>query len=290
MIKIEHLTGIPEKRRNEAVQCLDELLTFKDDQGRLSPVITGYNWYSHLVESDRVIIFSHIHETEDYKQDMLRDLKVMGYDPQTVLKQIRDKTGAFLWNPEYRIRDDKGNVLNGLKIKDMRTGQYINLNEYDRPLKKYPQYATSKGHLVAENRGWELDIPFNTKTELRRLVDLFLRKSGLFIYDENGVEILESDKERKARAHWSDAYETPLLVLGKAALEYAADLPHFDQATKTSLIENDNEIGFIIHKKLGFLRTILHYEQLKRLGFQEEVCMGNKPFLKSIDNPIDLNM
>ena len=43
MIKIDDLTGIPENKRKQAVECLDDLLTFKDNEGRLAPVITGYN-------------------------------------------------------------------------------------------------------------------------------------------------------------------------------------------------------------------------------------------------------
>ena len=127
MTKIKDLIGISQKKRNQIVKCLEELLAYKDSQGKVSPIITGYNWYPTLTESVRIITFFHIHETEDYKQDMLQDLNRLGYSPQASLKQIRNKGGAFLWDLDFEIRNKKGDILHGLKIKDIRTSQYINL-------------------------------------------------------------------------------------------------------------------------------------------------------------------
>ena len=72
MVKIHDLTGIAELKRREVVEILDDLLTYRDAQGKLSPVIAGYNWYKEIATTDRVITFSHLHETESYKQAMLR--------------------------------------------------------------------------------------------------------------------------------------------------------------------------------------------------------------------------
>ena len=58
---------------------------------------------------------------------MLQDLNRLGYSPQASLKQIRNKGGAFLWDLDFEIRNKKGDILHGLKIKDIRTSQYINL-------------------------------------------------------------------------------------------------------------------------------------------------------------------
>ena len=146
-----------------------------------------------------------------------------------------------------------------------------------KPLKEYKQFTNAD--LLGENYGWELNMPFNSEGELIKLVDLFLRKSGDHIYDKNGVIIEEIDKEKSLRAPWRDAYETPVLILGEIALKYANKLPHFIPATKIILRENFNEISFIINKNLGLLRNLPHYEQLKRMGFNEELCLGNKPFI-----------
>lgn len=283
MIRIDDLTGIPEDKRRQAIECLDDLLTFRDSQDRLSPIISGYNWYTTLPICDSIITLSHIHETEGYKQEMLRDLAGLGYEPQTVLSHIRDKAGMFSWNPTYRIRGDDGKLLPGLRIKDIRTGEYINLEDYTKPLIEYPQFVDSKGYLVAEDQGWELNVPFGDKQELLGLVDLFLRKYGEYIYDENGIKIPETDEEKNLRSPWIDAYRVPMLLLGETALRYADELPHFSPATKIALKENSNEISFVIHKNLERLRNLPHYEQLLRLGFSEEMCLGNKPFLKDVD-------
>jgi len=279
MIKIDDLTGIPESKRKQAIECLDDLLTFKNCQNRLSPIITGYNWYITIPESNSIVTFSNIHETESYKQEMLRDLEKFGYDSKIILKYIREKAGAFLHDLEFRIRNEEGDLLPMLRIKDIRTGKYLDLDKFLEPLINYPQFKDIEGYLIDENQGWELDISFNNRAELLKLVDLFLRKSGLFLYDEKGEKIEEVDKERKLRSPWGDAYETPVLLLGETALRYADKLPHFIPATKIALKENSNEISFVIHKNLEELRNLSHYEQLLRLGFNEEKCLGNSSFI-----------
>ncbi len=283
MIKIEDLTGIPEDKRNKIIRCLDELLTFKDSQGNLSPVISGYNWYNELAKSDRIITFSNIHTSDAYMQAMLKDLERLGYASQSILEYIREKGGAFFWDPAYRIRDDKENLLPNLKIKDIRTNRYVNLMSYIKPLSEYLEFINCKGFLLAEDQGWELDMPFKSKGELVDLVNLFLMKSGEHIYDEKGEIVEESDEEKRLRNPWDDAYIIPVLIVGEKALKYADELPQFDQATKICLIEDNNEISFIIHKDIDRLRNLSHYEQLKKLGFSEEICLGNKPFLRDID-------
>lgn len=279
MIRIDDLTGIPENKRRPAIECLDALLTFKDSEGRLSPVITGYNWYIAPVKSDSVITFSNIHETEAYKKGMLRDLEKLGYTSRFVLEHIREKAGAFLHELEFRIRDDKGNLLPGLKIRDITTGHYIELNEFSDSLINHPQFDDKEGSLVAEDQGWELGVPFKTKKELFGLVDLFLKKSGIFVYDKYGKQVEETEEEVRLRSPWADAYETPVLLLGENALRYADSLPQFIQAIKLVLRENSNEISFVIHKNIDMLRKLPHYGNLLSFGFKEELCLGNKPFI-----------
>ncbi len=279
MIQIADLSGIPEAKRRQAIECLDDLLTFKDLQGILSPIITGYNLYTILPNFDSVIAFSNIHGTETYKQDMLIDLVKLGYAPKVILSYIREKAGVYLWELYFEIRDEKGIILPGLKIKDVRTKQHTNLELFTKPLEKYEQFSSSEGYLLGEDQGWELDMPFYNKEESIVLLDLFLKKSGKHIHDEEGGIIPETDEERELRSPWTDAYETPVLLLGETALRYADKLPHFALATKIALKENSNEISFVIHKNLKQLRDLSHYEQLLHLGFCEELCLGNKPFI-----------
>lgn len=279
MIEIEDLTGIPESKRRQAIECLDDLLTFRDSQGELSPVISGYNWYLTLSASDSVITFSNIHGTEDYKKDMITDLEKLGYPPQTILNCIRKKAGTFLHELKFVIRDNKGNLLPGLRVKDLRIGDYLDLNKYSKPLINYPEFKDAEGCLIDEDQGWELDMPFYNKKELMSLVNLFLNKSGKYIYDNGGRIIEEIEEQLQKRSPWADVYDTPVLLLGKSALNYADELPHFIPAIKMALKENSNEISFVIHKNLEQLRNLCHYKQLLRLRFNEEECLGNKSFI-----------
>lgn len=91
MPSLEHLTGIPPEKRNKVISCLDELLTFRDASGKLSPVISGYNWYASIVKGNRAVTLSNIHETENYKQGMVQDIVSLGFNQRIVLQCIRAK-------------------------------------------------------------------------------------------------------------------------------------------------------------------------------------------------------
>lgn len=282
MIKLTDLTGITKPKIEEIAQCLNDLLTFRDYAGNLAPIISGYNWYTTSSNCDSIITFSNIHETEPYKDAMLNDLKKWGYDSDFLNSQMRQKFSALLWDPAYRIRDDKGDLLR-LKIKDLAREEYLKLENYGQTLIGYAKFLGSKSNLLAEGEGWEIDIPFNNKVELLEVVNLFLRKASIYVYNKEGIEIQETDKERLLRSPWPDAYKTPVLIIGKGALEYHKELPHFDVATKMILVEDNNEISFIIHKHFELLKDLTQYKDLQRLGFTEEKCLGNTPFLNDID-------
>lgn len=137
--------------------------------------------------------------------------------------------------------------------------------------------------MLAKDFGWELDLPFQNIEELRQLSTLFLKKASISLYDQEGLEINESPEEQLLRSPWPDAYEVPVIIIGKEAVKYASHLPHFGWAMRFSLIQDGNEISFIIHHKLDRLRRLEHYSTLKAVGFIEEPCLCNKPFLKDID-------
>ena len=281
MVNIEDLTGIPEEKRKIVITCLDDLLIFRESNGQLSPIIKGYNLYPELPQADKAVLFSNIHETEAYKLDMLRDLTGLGYIAGEVLKFIRGKVGVFIHDPEFRIRNDQGEILQGLKIRDIRTGEYLDLGKFATDLSD-PKLESDIAYFIDEDVGWELNIPFNDKKELKKIIALFLRKSGASNYNKRGIKVSETEKEKKLRAPWSDAYGIPILIIGEKALKYR-DLPLFTPATKISLKENNNEISFIINRNLERLRKIPQYAILTDLGFCEEKCLGNKPFIRYID-------
>lgn len=163
MLSLKDLKGIKSKKKEQAIKCLDELLTFKDSDGELNPIITGYNFYSKIPSSRYVLTLSHIHETNAYFEDMSSDLEKLGYNREQIINAIRDKAGAYLHALSFRIRDDSGKLYQDIKIKDTITGKYLDLNHYQMPLKNYSEFENKEGCLICENNGWELDISFKNK-------------------------------------------------------------------------------------------------------------------------------
>ena len=270
MVTINDLIGIPENKRKEIITCLDDLLIPKSGK---NSIIKGYNWYTEIPNTNRIITFSNIHETETYKEDMLKDLEKIGYDPKELKRFIRNKGGAFLHGLKFRIHDDNGKALHGLKIKNVKTGNYLDLTKFSKPLINYLEFKDGETPLIAEDNGWEIDLPFKDKEELMKLISLFLRKAGLKSYSLLGEEIKTEENA------WRDAYETPVLLLGEKALNYKTELPSFIQATKMYLKENSNEISFVINKNLELLKNLSNYSELMKFGFREEKCLGNKSFI-----------
>ena len=283
MVELKDLTGISKQKRIKAISCLDSLLAFRNQDGTLSPIISGYNWYASVPKHDSTVTFSNIHETEAYKKDLLGDLEKLGYNRKTLIEYIRKKCGIFLCDLDFITRDKNDLVLPGLKIKDMRTNMYLNLEKFSKPLSNYPEFKEAEGYLLSEDDGWEIGIPFTNKKEILGIADLFLKKSGLNLYDHNRNVITETKEEMLIRAPWTDAYQVPILLLGETASIYKKELPQFIQATKFSLKENANEINFVICKNLARLKGTAEYIGLLDIGFKEETCFGNYIFIKYID-------
>jgi len=226
MIAIENLTGIPAEKRKEITNILEHLVINSDSNG-LSPIISGFNWYNSLIKPDRIITFSHIHETNDYREDMLKSLFEIGYNKGEISNNIRDKGALFLWELAFRFRDKNGVLNPKLRVKSLETNKYVDLRKYKEPLIHYQEFLSLDGKLVGEGEGWELNIQFNNKQELLDLVALFLKKAPAYITDKNSGEKVDNPNAWKRIPH-----ETPVLLLSKKALEYAQDLLHFIQATK----------------------------------------------------------
>ncbi len=282
MVEIGDLKRIPEDKKVEVIRNLDQLLTYRDSQGRLSPLICGYNRYDTVPDSESAMVFSNLHETEDYKSDMLADLGRIGYESQDMESSVRVRGTTYLHDPTFPTRDSTGKIFPGLRIRDLKTGKYIQLERFSEPLIKYPEFEDSEGSLVAENSGWEIDIPFRTKRELIRLAKFFVRKSGKHIYDHSGIKSFESGKQQHRRAPWRDAYDVPVVFIGDYIIKHKSDLPAFTRASKVTLKEGGNEISFVVYRRVGVFKSTQNFRDLKELGFLEEGCLINKVFAKYI--------
>lgn len=226
-------------------------MAFRDSENKIFKVITGYNWYKEIPQSDRAVTFSHMHEKEEYKQVMFQDLKGF-YSREQIESYIREKGATYFLESDFEI-------FEGLRIKNIETDKESRPEEYNS-VKDKPEF---EGKFIGQlDSGWELDLPFREKESLLKIVNLFLRKS----YSES-------------EEHWPDAYETPVLLLGKKALCWKDDLPQFIQATKFILEESSNEISFVINKNMARLKELPQYKTLIDLGFQQELCLGNRAFI-----------
>lgn len=218
-----------------------------------------------------------MHETEAYKKEMIRDLEKLKYTRNFLNNCIRNKASIFLYQAHFQIRDSKGKVFANLKIKDRTSNTYVDLRKYSRTLENYPEFKDAEGNLIAENlKGWEINLPFSKQEELLKVVNLFVKKTNLLLYTSSRTQKIKYKP-------WRDAYKIPVLLVGAVALQYREKLPDFREATRLILKEKNNEISFVINKRLEILRKLPHYNFLQTLGFIEEQCLANQQFIDYID-------
>lgn len=247
------LPKIDAQKVDASRKVLDDLVT--------QTIISGYNWYGRVPSYPRVITFSHMHENADYRGAMKMDMIPLGYSSEIIDNNTREKYGCYRWEKDFIFRDAQGIIFPDLRIRKL-TGDYINLNKCaEQTLANVLELQNEL--LIGENKGWELDIEFSSKEKLLQLIKMFLSKSS-----------------RHNPNHWPGAYDVPVLIIGEKAKAYSSDLPDFVEAKKIALIENGNEISFIIHNRFGDLIKRPIYSTLQQLSFREEICLGNKSFVE----------
>jgi len=255
MIPLTALPNIAPQKTLQSREVLDDLLTKEG-------IITGYNWYLAVPQETRLVTFSHMHETEAYKQAMMKEIAEQGYTQEQLQRGIRRKFGSYQWRHHFVFRDEAGTIFPDLNIRT-KTGNYLDLSRFPaRTLEGIAELAQEG--LVGENEGWELNLAITNKEKLLAIMELFLRKSS-----------------RERTDHWPDAYEIPVLLLGKEALTYARELPDFIVAKKMELIENGNEISFITHAQFPVLKETQAFAELEKIGFKEESCLANRAFIET---------
>lgn len=253
MISITALPNIDLQKTKDICRILDDLLSKQQ-------IISGYNWYTSIPTGARLVTFSHMHESPGYRDAMHKDMEKIGYSYEQIEEKTRAKFGCYRWEPDFVFRDNEGQLFPKLCIRPL-AGSYLNLAQYpESTLENIPELKNES--LIGENEGWEMDLEFKTKDELFRLVKLFLTKSS-----------------RKNPDHWPGAYDVPVLLIGEQAIVYAQELPDFVESRRIILIENGNEISFVVNKKFVDLKKNPHYTTLNRMGFIEEPCLGNRAFV-----------
>lgn len=267
--------------KEKLTATLDGLLTGNNSSNE--KIISGYNYYPKVVRFDNIEIltFSHSHETSDYLLAMFGDLRKLGYPSDNVLMQLRNKYGSYRWENRFRFRDDKGDVYPNLKIRDTKTNQYVDLQEIPfQTLEEAGYDEKTVQNYVGEDKGWEINIGCDYEEDILKLAKLFTQKSSDFPFDQEGFPKVETVEERLLRSPWPGPHETPILIIGGNIKRLSARIPLFIPAKKIECEFNDKELSFIIHNKYQKLCNLPEYVLLLDLGFEEEDCLANIPFIQ----------
>lgn len=127
-------------------------------------IITGYNVFDKPLEmKGYTFIFSNLHETIAYLEDVEKDLKTLGYKLPLV---TRNRNTSFEWKPDYIIRDNDGDIFKNLCIREKK--KYLDLNKYKE--KTLVQSGLSEEYcqkLIGENKGYEI-VLFSESPIFRR--------------------------------------------------------------------------------------------------------------------------
>jgi hypothetical protein len=268
------------------IKTVERLLTGHNSSNE--KIISGYNYYPRIasVNSNKILTFSNMHETKDYFASMMKDILSSGYPNDYVLMQVRDKYGTYRWEPNFRFRDDKGKVYPDLRIKDTRNNKYVDFSIIPFASFEEAGYtATEVSDFSGENKGWEINIGCDLVKDIIKLASLFVSKSSILPFDKNGMPKPETLEDKEIRDPWPDAYDTPVLIIGGDINQIREKVSSFIPAKIIRLEKDNKELSFIINSNFEKLKRIKEYDSLIELGFKEEDCLANLPFILQYVDP-----
>lgn len=169
--------------------------------------------------------------------------------------------------------------LPNLRIKNVSDNYWIDLNNYGHPLSQYPEF-TRNSVLIAEDKGWLLDIPCCSVGEMAQLAELFAMKSHLIRSDYIRSPTIVLPLSFYSESSWRDAYKIPVVIVGGKAIDCRSILPSFGAAKMFSCIRDDFEFSFVINNNLSRLNDSDSFPFLRSSGFREHDCLVNLRFLQ----------
>ena len=270
--------------KEKVINILESLL--KGNNSSLEKVISGYNHFPECIDlkNYNILTFSHMHETKTYLSAVMEELKSLEYFNSMVLKK-RDKYGFFRWEPGFKFRDDNGKVYSVIKIKDMITGKYLNLESLEGSTLKEAGFSEEQiKNLTCENKGWEMNMASDNEKNIIKLTNLFVKKSSIDKFDDNGNITIETEEEKALRCPWPDAYEIPVLIVGGEIEKIRERIKGFVPVKLFKHQSKGGEYSFIIDEKYSLLKKLKEFDRIFELGFKEEVCLANIPFIKRYVN------
>ena len=117
--------------------------------------ISGFNRYfsAYDFSETSILVLSNLHETIPYREAVLKDLKAYA----DICVDVHKKIGFTRWRPDYRIRDDKGDLFPGIKIKDKQ--KYLKLEDIQSGTLREAGFATEYIRtLIGINNAYEIRI------------------------------------------------------------------------------------------------------------------------------------
>ena len=154
-------------------QTLENLVTPKNSLGR--QIITGYNFFSKClyIEDYAILTLSHIHTNLQYFLRVQEALQEMSYPNKDVGLSRRDKRGVYKWKPKFRIRDDEGELYKDLKIKNIETGDYHNLERIPYGTLREAGFSDAEiDKLVGQDKGYEINIFLSNEEDEKKIKEL----------------------------------------------------------------------------------------------------------------------
>lgn len=216
--------------------------------------ISGFNrsFSPFDLTNNTLIVLGNFHDTERYKQAVLRD--VAAY-PEIHIT-VKRKKGFTKWEPGYKIRDDDGNLYPGLQIKDQR--KYICLENI--PTATLEEAGFSQEYiqsLIGVNDSYEIRVESKNLHVMQDLAGVFIEKTDV-----------------KAIEKWPDLYDVSVIFL--LGLE---TMPDFLPATMYQQRKR--------RTSLNFIQTNLDKEKEKiveEIGFEKAPCLANSRFIRRCCN------
>lgn len=216
-------------------------------------IISGYNYFPTILPKESLnLTLSNYHETGAYLLGIVEELENLKLLSNTSF-HLRKKEGITKWDPQFRIRDDLGNLLK-LKIRD--GFKYLDLESIKFSTLKEAGFKEDYiRNLIGENQGYEVSFCSKDLESIKFLANLFLVKS-----------------DEKNENSWKDAYDTPIIIIrGKINtdvdgflraiyLKYRRDY-EYSFITKEDF-DKSKIMDLNIKQEICFINSLFYYKQL----------------------------
>jgi hypothetical protein len=218
--------------------------------------ISGFNrsFSAYDFSDSSLIVLSNFHDTERYKKSVLDDLGA--YSQKELDIMIKRKIGYTRWEPEYRIRDDKGNLFPDLKIKDKQ--KYLKLEEIHSATLEEANFSIEYiGSLIGINDAYEIRIQSSSQSTIQDVARMFIEKTNL-----------------KSENMWPDPYDVPVvLLLGTESMVDFLPVTMYQQRRRK------DSLNFVQRNLIKEIE-----ERMEEDGFEKTHCLANSHFVRRCCN------